>query len=194
MEKLFITAFIFIFGLWIWSEYFRAIPHLEQVGVLKNFNVELLEPHQAEYRVLAKQYYSPNQRMLHPAAPMVGSFNDLAYLSNIDVLLIHPNISEAELSQFKIEQTSRCFDLEAKQSSTDLNKLRAHIKNFSVIAESDAVAKQIRQLKADQHIQLTGHWVNVRSAKTNQGFHVGFGSSNSAQCRLFQVSHIAQLN
>lgn len=194
MQKLFITALIFVFGLWIWSEYFRAIPHLEQVGVLKNFNVELLEPYQAEYRVLDKKYYSPNRRMLHPAAPMVGSFNDLTYLSNIDVLLVQPNISDAELSQFKIEQTSRCFDLEAKHGSADLNKIRLHIENFSVIASSDAVAKQIRQLKANQRIQLKGHWVNVRSAKTNKGFHVGFGSPNSAQCRLFQVSYIAQLN
>jgi len=26
--------------IWLWSEYFRAIPHLEQSGVLKNFALE----------------------------------------------------------------------------------------------------------------------------------------------------------
>ncbi len=39
MEKLLATAAVFALMLWIWSEYFRAIPHLEQTGVLKNFQV-----------------------------------------------------------------------------------------------------------------------------------------------------------
>jgi len=62
MDKLIIAAALFALGLWIWSEYFRAIPNLEQAGVLKNFQVESIEPHQAEYRVLAKQYYGPERR------------------------------------------------------------------------------------------------------------------------------------
>ncbi|MQW92404.1 hypothetical protein GFH30_11530 [Acinetobacter wanghuae] len=194
MDKLAITAALFALGLWVWSEYFRAIPHLEQPGVLKNFKVEVIEPHEAEYRVLDKQYYSPNQRMLHPASPMVGSFNDLAYLSNIDVLLVQPNVSTVELKQVKLEQDARCFSLEPKESTANLNQLQAQIQNLSVIAANESVANQIRRLKSNQHIKLSGDWVNVHSVKINKAFHVGFGSKNSAQCRLFRVNAITRLN
>lgn len=157
MQKLLISAAVFALGLWLWSEYFRDIPDLEQVGVLKNFKLEVIAPHQAEYRVLAKQYYSPNRRMLHPASPVVGGFNDLAYLSNIDVLLLQSNSRDRSLEQVKLVQSSRCFSLAAKNNNhADLSKLSAQVQNLSVIAASATVAKQIRRLKADQHIRLSG--------------------------------------
>lgn len=194
MEKLFITAVLFALGLWIWNEYFRAIPHLEQAGVLKNFRVEMIEPHQAEYRVLAKQYYTPNQRRLHPASPLVSSFNDLAYVSNIDLLLVQPNISQAELKQVKLEQESRCFSMQTQENSQpDLNKLRTNLYNLSVIAATDDAAKQIRHLKSDQHILLTGEWIQVSSLKSNKAYHVGFRSPQAAQCRLFLLKSVVKL-
>lgn len=88
MEKLLATAAVFALMLWIWSEYFRAIPHLEQTGVLKNFQVTATQAFSGEYLLLDKRYYSASSRTLHPAAPtVVGGFQDLAYVSNIDLLL-----------------------------------------------------------------------------------------------------------
>ena len=194
MEKLFITAVLFALGIWIWNEYFRAIPHLEQAGVLKNFKVETIEPHQAEYRVIAKQYYSPERRMLHPASPLVESFNDLAYVSNIDLLLVEPNISNAELKQVQLEQEKRCFTIQAQENShPDIDKLRTNVHNFSVIAANNNVAKQIRRLKANQQILVTGDWVKVSALKRNEDYYVGFRSPQVAQCQLFRVNNIVNL-
>ncbi|ANF82627.1 hypothetical protein A3K93_10770 [Acinetobacter sp. NCu2D-2] len=194
MEKLLITAALFALGLWIWSEYFRAIPHLEQVGVLKNFNVEVVEPHSGTYQVVDKRYYSPGQRMLHPAAPMVSSFNDLAYLSNIDVLLAPKSLSLGSLKGFDFEQDQRCFEVIAQDlSPQQLKSLIPQLLNLSVIAATDEVAAQIRHLKSKQTIQLEGDWVKVNAAKTKQPYLVGFRHKNNSQCHLFLVRDIKPL-
>ena len=195
MDKLIIAAALFALGLWVWSEFFRAIPHLEQAGVLKNFQVQSIAPHQAEYRVLAKQYYGPERRTIHPASPVVGSFNDLAYLSNIDLLLAAPNASSAIFKPFKLEQDRRCVNITAPDNpQADPANIQPHLLNLSVIAASEAVANKIRRLKADQRIWLQGHWVQVKSATSQQEFQVGIGSPASAQCRLFRVSGLKRLD
>ena len=169
MDKLIIAAALFALGLRIWSEYFRAIPNLEQAGVLKNFQVESIEPHQAEYRVLAKQYYGPERRTIHPASPVVGSFNDLAYVSNIDLLLAAPKVSSTVFKPFKLEQDRRCFNMTATDAQANPANIQPHLLNLSVIAASEVVANKIRRLKADQRIWLqgTGYRSNQRPASKN---------------------------
>lgn len=86
MNKLIITFVLFALMIWVWSSYFRAIRHLQQVGVLKNFQLKHLDDFSGEYVLLKKCYYSLARRSLHPASSVVGSFNDLAYVSHIDLL------------------------------------------------------------------------------------------------------------
>lgn len=194
MDKLIIAAALFALGLWIWSEYFRAIPNLEQAGVLKNFQVESIEPHQAEYRVLAKQYYGPERRTIHPASPVVGSFNDLAYVSNIDLLLAAPNVASDLFKPFKLEQDRRCLNMTATDAQANPANIQPHLLNLSVIAASEAVANKVRRLKADQRIWLQGDWVQVKSATSQQEFQVGKSNPKSAQCRLFRITDLKVLD
>lgn len=195
MEKLFATAVMFAIGLWLWAEYFREIPHLQQAGVLKNFQVTSIEPHQAEYRVLSTKFYSPQRRMLHPASPVIGSYEDLAYLSVVDVLLAEPHVPDVALKQVKLDQTARCFNIQAKDhQQTDFEPYRLGIQHLSLIAETDALTQAIRALKKHQRIQLVGDWVEVHSVKTHKAYYVGFGSAQSQQCHLFLVKQIIRLN
>src|SRR5690606_40574822 len=91
MQKLLITALLFMFGLWVWNEFFRAIPQLQEKGVLKNFHVEPVKRISATYIVHDHRFVKPNRRVLHQASTVVWHFNDLAYLSKIDVILLtHP--------------------------------------------------------------------------------------------------------
>lgn len=189
------TAAVFALGLWIWSEYFRGIPHLGQQGVLKNFNVVVIEPHQAKYRVIDRRYYSPMRRTIHAASPVVDSFNDLAYVSNIDVLLTRQSLSTVELKKAKFDQERRCYQILSDGLTTaEQQKIQENTLNLSVIATSESAADQIRRLKGGQSILLSGAWVEVKYAKNAHNFIVGFGSPLSGNCRLFQVDDIQVLN
>ena len=51
MNKLIITFVLFALMIWVWSSYFHAIPHLQQVGVLKNFQLKHLDDFSGELNV-----------------------------------------------------------------------------------------------------------------------------------------------
>lgn len=125
--------------IWLWSEYFRAIPHLQQSGVLKNFALETEGDFSGQYQVVAKRYYSPDRRVIHPAAPVVGHFNDLAYVSNIDLLLAKDVFSSSEQAQtVDFEQTQRCYQFQvASTSSLAAQQVIANTLNISAIAASE---------------------------------------------------------
>ena len=196
MEKLFVAAALFALMLWIWSEYFRAIPDLEQVGVLKNFQVVSTDTMSGQFTVLDKRYYSAGQRFLHPAAPtVVGGFQDLAYVSNIDLLLSSGEQSRDALKQLlEWSQQKRCFSVQnSKMSATQFEQHKAELQNVSVIAASKQVADQIRRVKTGQRIQIQGEWVEVNSIKTGRPYStVDFQSQNP--CGILKINAISTLN
>lgn len=196
MEKLFVAAALFALMLWIWSEYFRAIPDLEQTGVLKNFQVVSTDTMSGQFMVLDKRYYSAGQRFLHPAAPtVVGGFQDLAYVSNIDLLLSSGSQSRDALKQLlEWSQQQRCFTVQnSKMSATQFEQRKAELQNVSVIAASKQVADQIRRVKTGQRIQIRGEWVEVNSTKTGRPYStVDFQSQNP--CGILKINSISTLN
>lgn len=196
MEKLFVAAALFALMLWIWSEYFRAIPDLEQVGVLKNFQVISTDSMSGQFTLLDKRYYSAGQRFLHPAAPtVVGGFQDLAYVSNIDLLLSSGEQSRDALKQLlEWSQQKRCFSVQnSKMSATQFEQHKAELQNVSVIAASKQVADQIRRVKTGQRIQIQGEWVEVNSIKTGRPYStVDFQSQNP--CGILKINAISTLN
>lgn len=176
--------------IWIWSSYFRAIPHLQQVGVLKNFQLKHLDDFSGEYVLLEKRYYSPARRSFHPASPVVGSFNDLAYVSNIDLLLGTGKLSDTlNLKQVEFEQEQRCYRFKIKSTtSLSAEDIYANSLNVSVIANSERVADQLRQLRTGQRIYLTGDWVKVNSIATKHFFSVGQKIPvNHQNCAILRV-------
>lgn len=175
MNKLIITFVLFALMIWVWSSYFRAIPHLQQVGVLKNFQLKHLDDFSGEYVLLKKRYYSPARRSLHPASPVVGSFNDLAYLSNIDLLLGTGQLSHTlNLKQVEFEQQQRCYHFKLKSTAhLSTADIYANSLNVSVIANNEHVADQLRQLRTGQSVYFTGDWVEVHSLPAQHFFSVG---------------------
>ena len=125
---------------------------------------------------------------------MVGSFNDLAYVSNIDLLLAAPKVSSTVFKPFKLEQDRRCFNMTATDAQANPANIQPHLLNLSVIAASEVVANKIRRLKADQRIWLQGDWVQVKSATSQQEFQVGIGNPRSAQGRLFRITDLKVLD
>lgn len=187
MNKLIITFVLFALMIWVWSCYFRAIPHLQQVGVLKNFQLKHLDDFSGEYVLLEKRYYSPARRSLHPASPVVGSFNDLAYLSNIDLLLGTGKLShKLNLKQVEFEQQQRCYHFKLKSTARlSAEDIYADSLNVSVIANSERVADQLRQLRTGQRVYFTGDWVEVNSIAAQHIFSVGKISQYSVKTALF---------
>ncbi|GAA5556811.1 hypothetical protein Asch01_01516 [Acinetobacter schindleri] len=192
MDKLLITAALFAFGIWVWSEYFRAIPHLEESGVLKNFKVEAVQPVSATYTVLDKSFIKPNRRVLHQASPFVGSFNDLAYVSNIDILLATQPLPTMQ-ARLQLDQPKRCFQIQGAVTTAEQEAIKTHVQHFSLIAANENIANQIRRLKSGQQVHLQGDIVTVQSGTTDQAFQAGIGSKYRAQCQLLKVNAI-QLN
>lgn len=138
--------------IWLWSEYFRAIPHLQQSGVLKNFALETEGHFSGQYQAVAKRYYSPDRRVIHPAAPVVGHFNDLAYVSNIDLLLAKDVFSSSEQAKtVDFEQTQRCYQFQlASTSPLAAQQVIANTLNISAIAASEQIAQRLRRVKEGQ--------------------------------------------
>lgn len=192
MQKLLITAVILMLGLWVWNEYFRAIPHLEEKGVLKNFKVQDIQPISATYTVYEKSFIKPNRRVLHQASPIVGHFNDLAYLSNIDVLLLTQPLPNLQ-AKLDFDSEKRCYQIEGEISNRDHEDLKANVQHFSLIAATEKIANEIRRLKSGQQIILTGHLVTVHSGTTGQAFQVGMGSKYRSHCQLLKVTDLKQL-
>lgn len=192
MEKLFITLGCFLLGIWIWNEYFRAIPDLSQQGVLNNFRVVSIEPHQATYQVLAHHFVEDNRQTIRTATPVWGNFNNLSYISNIDVLLSTPNWHGAV--QLEQDDRTRCYFTEDVLTTTQRQDVIENTRHYSLIASTPEIAKQIRRLKPDQLIQIEGDFVEVHSVQNrNHQYQVGFRSSLGLNCHLLRVSKITQL-
>ncbi|OTG81378.1 hypothetical protein B9T33_06855 [Acinetobacter sp. ANC 5054] len=195
MQKLLIAAALFALMLWIWSEYFRAIPNLQQTGVLKNFQVTPSTAFSGQYLVLDKRYYSASGRTLHPASPtVVGGFQDLAYVSNIDLLLSSGSADIQSLEdQLDWSQQNRCFSVkEKKVPSTQFEQLKAELQNVSVIAQSEAVANRIRRLKSGDRVEIQGEWVDVHSIKTGKSYNT-FNVLNKKPCHILKINSITRI-
>lgn len=196
MNKLIITFVLFALMIWLWSSYFRAIPHLQQVGVLKNCQLKHLDDFSGEYMLLEKRYYSPARRSLHPASPVVGSFNDLAYVSNIDLLLGTGKLShKLNLEQVEFEQQQRCYHFKLKSTARlSVEDIYADSLNVSVIANSERVADQLRQLRTGQRVYFTGDWVEVHSIPAQHVFSVGQNFPAQRQnCAILRVRSLSIL-
>ncbi|MCO8087470.1 hypothetical protein [Acinetobacter indicus] len=182
--------------IWLWSEYFRAIPHLQQSGVLKNFALETEGHFSGQYQVVAKRYYSPDRRVIHPAAPVVGHFNDLAYVSNIDLLLAKEDFSASGQAQtVDFEQTQRCYQFQlASTSPLAAQQVIANTLNISAIAASEQIAQRLRRVKAGQRIVLRGEWVKVRSVSTGQYFQISHHPIPANNCRIVRVQQLQVLD
>jgi len=191
MQKLLITALLFMLGLWVWNEFFRTIPHLQEKGVLKNFQVEPVKRISATYIVHDHRFVKPDRRVLHQASPVVGHFNDLAYLSNIDVLLLTQPLPAMQAT-LEFDEAKRCYQIEGQTNKAERDFVNTHVQYFSLIAATEKIADQIRRLKSEQKITLTGDLVTVHSGTTGQEFRVGTGSEYRAHCQLLQVTHVQQ--
>lgn len=192
MKQLSIALALFCVLLWSWAEFFRAIPHLQESGVLKNFKLSSVAAFQTEVTVLNKCFVKPQRQVLHQASPYVGHFNDLAYVSNIDVLVTQkslPNMS----AKLTFDQPRRCFKVEGQLSAAEQAVIQQQVQHLSVIAANAQIANQIRRLKAGQRIQLQGDIVHVHSVKSGQAFWVGIGSAYAAQCVLLRITHIQKI-
>src|SRR5690606_10013373 len=189
MQKLLITALRFMLGLWVWNEFFRAIPHLQEKGVLKNFQVEPVKRISATYILHDHRFVKPDRRVLHQASPVVGHFNDLAYLFNFDVILLNQPLL-AKQAKLEFDEAKRCYQIEGQISEADRNFINTHVQHFSLIAATEKIADQIRRLKSGQKITLAGDLVTVHSGTTGQEFRVGIGSEYRAHCQLLQVTHL----
>ncbi|WP_286413681.1 hypothetical protein [Acinetobacter indicus] len=196
MNKILLSLTGLALMIWLWSEYFRAIPHLQQSGVLKNFALETEGDFSGQYQVVAKRYYSPDRRVIHPAAPVVGHFNDLAYVSNIDLLLAKEDFSASGQAQtVDFEQTLRCYQFQrASTSPLAAQQVIANTLNISAIAASEQIAQRLRRVKAGQRIVLRGEWVKVRSVSTGQYFQISHHPIPANNCRIVRVQQLQVLD
>lgn len=189
MQKILMTIGVMVLAIWIWSEYFRAIPHLAQPGVAKNFNIKMLRPHEATYTVIEQHFASPQRRMVYPTttSTMMGGFNDLIYVSNIDVLLT----SLAHVPEYVLEydEVRRCYFL-PESTAIKHQHAKAHVVHYSLIAQNEQIANQIRRLKSGHKVMLRGELVEVSYRKTGRQFLVGVGSSFAQNCHIFKVNAI----
>lgn len=194
MEKLLLTFGCAFLVIWIWFEYFREIPHLEEVGVLKNFRVVSVKPSEATYTVLEKNFVTPQSGPLYRHSTSVNrGYRDLAYVSNIDVLLAQPNWSNT--MSFHHDSAKRCYSSEQSLSEAQRLDSVEHTEHFSLIAASEQVANRIRRIKAGQKIHLKGDYVKVFNEKDlSEQFLVGLGSDFSSRCQIFRVHDLKQLD
>lgn len=190
MKPLMLTFAALALLVWMWSEYFRAIPNLQEAGVLNNFQVQKQAPVSAVFTVIDKRYYSAGQNLIRPTAPVAGGFQHLEYLSNMDVLLSPIERAAAIKNQTEWEQHGRCFTLKAKTGADAADLLSEQLLNLSMIAQNEQAANQLRKLKAGLAVQLYGHWASVQSAKTSAIFLPALGHANSARCKLFVLERI----
>lgn len=193
MKPLLIAFAVLALLIWGWMEYFRAIPDLEQAGVQKNFQVNAIAPMSGSFMVLDKSFYSPNRGFVHPASSVtVGSYQNLIYLSNIDLLLAEPQMTpDSVKQQAEWSQENRCYTLAPKAHMEA--GLPSRLLNVSVIAATAQAANQLRRIKPGQRIHLQGDWAEVKSAKNGQPFSLGI-IEKAKQCRLLRVSNVTELD
>lgn len=182
--------------IWGWKEYFREIPHLEQAGVLKNFKVEPRREFSGRFTVIGQRFYAPQSRMLFRTSAWVGEFNDLAYLSNVDVLLAQGALADpSRLKQADFDQHSRCYEFKLQpNASLSADEIRAGSLNISAIASNEHIAKQLRRLKAGQRVQLQGQYAEVMQLKTQKHFVTGMSIPRPRpQCAIVKITFIQVL-
>ena len=183
--------------IWVWAEYFREIPHLEQAGVVKNFQVEEQADFSGEFRVLGKRYYGPPRTALYATSPRGGKFNDLAYASSIDLLLGQGQLKNPYLAgKIDFDQKSRCYQFTA-ESGTGLTDeaIRADSVSISAVAGSAQAADQLRRLKAGQTVRIQGKYAAVTLRKSQQPFIVGMSIPRPRpHCAIVKVTSIQALN
>lgn len=197
MKPLVFTFAALALLIWVWKEYFREIPHLEQAGVLKNFKVDARREFSGRFTVAAERFYAPQSSVLFRASAWVGEFNDLAYLSNVDVLLAQGALADPQrLTQVNFDQHSRCYEFQLQpNSSLNAEAVRADSINISAIAPNAQIAKQLRRLKAGQRVELQGQYVDVLQLKTQKHFITGMSIPQPRpQCAIVQINFIQVLS
>ena len=197
MKPLVFTFAALALLIWGWKEFFREIPHLQQAGVLKNFQVEARREFSGRFTVAAERFYAPQSRVLFKASAWVGEYNDLAYLSNVDVLLVQGTLADPQrLKQVDFDQHSRCYEFQLQpNSSLNAEEVRADSLNISAIASNAHIAKQLRRLKAGQRVELQGQYVNVMQLKTKKHFLTGMSIPRPRpQCAIVQINFIQVLS
>lgn len=188
MEKLIFTFCAMAVLIWVWKEYFREIPHLEQAGVLKNFRIESVEPHHGRYLVIDRRFVAPDRQVIHPASPMVRGFQDLAYVSNVDVMLTAAAVKPSEKLEF--DEVRRCYFSPTPLSGEKKQKLSQQTRHLSLIAATAEIAKKMQRLTAGQQIELQGDVVQVYFQGNQRQFFVGTGSTFAANCQIFRVNQL----
>jgi hypothetical protein len=198
MKQLLIALTCLALLIWGWNEYFREIPHLEQPGVLKNFELETRREFSGEFTVAGRQFYSPQQRaMLFRASAWVGEYNDLAYLSNVDVLLVQGMLADPQnLKKIDFKQHSRCYEFQLKPNAGfTAEQVRADSLNVNAIASNERITQKLRRLKPGQRVQLQGQYVNVQQLKTGKRFVTGMNIPlPRPQCSIIKITYIQVLS
>ena len=197
MKQLLIAFTCLALLIWTWHAYFREIPHLEQPGVLKNFQLETRGEFSGDFTVAGQRFYSAQRSALFRASAWVGEYNDLAYLSNVDVLLVQGMLAKANnLKKVDFNQHSRCYEFQLKPNSgLTADQVRADSLNVSAIAANERITKQLRRLKSGQRVSLQGQYVNVQQLKTGKRFVTGMNIPRPRpQCRIVKITYIQVLS
>lgn len=82
------------------------------------------------------RFVKPDRRVLHQASPVVGHFNDLAYLSNIDVLLLTQPLPAIQ-AKLEFDEAKRCYQLEGQTNKAERDFVNTHVQYFSLIAATE---------------------------------------------------------
>ena len=197
MKQLLIAFTCLALLIWTWHAYFREIPHLEQPGVLKNFQLETRGEFSGDFTVAGQRFYSAQRSALFRASAWVGEYNDLAYLSNVDVLLVQGMLAKANnLKKVDFNQHSRCYEFQLKPNSgLTADQVRADSLNVSAIAANERITKQLRRIKPGQHVKLQGQYVNVQQLKTGKRFVTGMNIPRPRpQCSIVKITYIQLLS
>ena len=197
MKQLLIALTCLALLIWGWNEYFREIPHLEQPGVVKNFQLETRREFSGNFTVAGQRFYSAQRGVLFRASAWVGEYNDLAYLSNVDVLLVQGMLADPQnLKKVEFDQHSRCYEFKLKPNSGfTAEQVRADSLNVSAIASNERITRQLRRLKSGQRVRLQGQYVNVQQLKTGQRFVTGMNIPRPRpQCSIVKITYIQRLS
>ena len=99
------------------------------------------------------------------------------------------------LEQVEFEQQQRCYQFKLKSTARlSAEDIYADSLNVSVIAHSERVADQLRQLRTGQRVYFTGDWVEVHSIPAQHVFSVGQNVPAQRQnCAILRVRSLSIL-
>lgn len=163
---------------WSWLTWFKPVP--TALSLPDGYQMLELAPYRDEFRILARRDY------MH---------DDGAKFSPVDFAVGTGAMADPKVyKQFNIEQRNRWYYWQVDSYPIPRRDIEIHSANIHIVPASPAIAAQLKQVKVDDLVQLSGVLIEIKHSNGWQWrSSLSREDTGAGACELMRVDQIEWL-